>query len=90
MPGQHPFATRYSVLRDRCIDLFKKNYRERAYSSVWLERTPDKREVGGSSPPRPTTSETRDLWLLRRFHLVFGAFAALQMHLHLIRSLIIE
>ena len=21
----------------------------------WLERTPDKREVGGSSPPRPTT-----------------------------------
>ena len=28
---------------------------ERAYSSVWLERTPDKREVGGSSPPRPTS-----------------------------------
>jgi hypothetical protein len=26
----------------------------RAYSSVGLERTPDKREVGGSSPPRPT------------------------------------
>ena len=26
-----------------------------AYSSVWLERTPDKREVGGSNPPRPTT-----------------------------------
>ena len=26
----------------------------RAYSSVWLERTPDKREVGGSNPPRPT------------------------------------
>ena len=26
----------------------------RAYSSAWLERTPDKREVGGSSPPRPT------------------------------------
>ena len=25
-----------------------------AYSSVGLERTPDKREVGGSSPPRPT------------------------------------
>ena len=28
----------------------------RAYSSVWLERTPDKREVGGSNPPRPTKS----------------------------------
>ena len=28
-----------------------------AYSSVWLERTPDKREVGGSNPPRPTSSE---------------------------------
>ena len=29
----------------------------RAYSSVWLERTPDKREVGGSNPPRPTSYE---------------------------------
>ena len=29
--------------------------KRRAYSSVWLERTPDKREVGGSNPPRPTT-----------------------------------
>jgi hypothetical protein len=28
-----------------------------AYSSVGLERTPDKREVGGSSPPRPTKME---------------------------------
>ncbi len=27
-----------------------------AYSSAWLERTPDKREVDGSSPSRPTTS----------------------------------
>ena len=26
-----------------------------ACSSVRLERTPDKREVGGSIPPRPTT-----------------------------------
>ena len=24
----------------------------------WLERTPDKREVGGSSPPRPTINLT--------------------------------
>ena len=30
-----------------------------AYSSVGLERTPDKREVGGSSPPRPTLSADR-------------------------------
>ncbi len=29
----------------------------RAYSSVGLERTPDKREVGGSNPPRPTISD---------------------------------
>ena len=28
---------------------------ERACSSVWLERTPDKREVDGSTPSRPTT-----------------------------------
>ena len=26
----------------------------RACSSAWLERFPDKEEVGGSSPPRPT------------------------------------
>jgi hypothetical protein len=31
----------------------------RAYSSVWLERTPDKREVGGSNPPRPTIDRAR-------------------------------
>ena len=32
-------------------------YQAWAYSSVGLERTPDKREVGGSSPPRPTSSD---------------------------------
>ena len=32
-------------------------YQARAYSSVGLERTPDKREVGGSNPPRPTSSD---------------------------------
>ena len=26
-------------------------------AQFWLERTPDKREVGGSSPPRPTTCQ---------------------------------
>ena len=29
-----------------------------AYSSAWLERFPDKEEVGGSSPPRPTIEES--------------------------------
>ena len=29
----------------------------RVCSSAWLERTPDKGEVGGSSPPRPTISQ---------------------------------
>ncbi len=29
----------------------------RAYSSAWLERPPDKREVGSSNLPRPTTHE---------------------------------
>ena len=33
----------------------------RAYSSVGLERTPDKREVGGSNPPRPTSSDDEEL-----------------------------
>ena len=32
-----------------------------AYSSVWLERTPDKREVGGSNPPRPTICQDRQI-----------------------------
>ena len=35
----------------------------RACSSVWLERTPDKGEVGSSSLPRPTKLR----WFLRGF-----------------------
>ena len=38
----------------------------RVCSSAWLERTPDKGEVGGSSPPRPTNSQ-RDV-LSREAH----------------------
>jgi hypothetical protein len=34
--------------------------RNRACSSVWLERTPDKREVGSSSLPRPTRSRDQE------------------------------
>ena len=34
----------------------------RAYSSAGLERTPDKREVGGSNPPRPTSSDDARSW----------------------------
>ena len=55
----------YSVSRDRAGDVVRRRFFEknsgasetsgRAYSSVGLERTPDKREVGGSNPPRPTT-----------------------------------
>ena len=53
----------YSVSRDRVgacaigslIDFGASETSGRAYSSVGLERTPDKREVGGSNPPRPTT-----------------------------------
>jgi hypothetical protein len=33
----------------------------RAYSSARLERFPDKEEVGGSSPPRPTNVLSRHL-----------------------------
>ena len=32
-------------------------FRLRAYSSAWLERFPDKEEVSGSSPLRPTISK---------------------------------
>jgi hypothetical protein len=55
----------YSVFRDRAPRFFENASRgsvgtyqgARAYSSVGLERTPDKREVGGSNPPRPTSSD---------------------------------
>ena len=36
---------------------------KRVCSSAWLERTPDKGEVGGSSPPRPTIHLNRSLVL---------------------------
>ena len=39
----------------RCC-VFLSRLRSWAYSSVWLERTPDKREVSGSIPLRPTLS----------------------------------
>ena len=38
----------------------------RAYSSAWLERFPDKEEVGGSSPPRPTKRSSKDLSDLKK------------------------
>ena len=56
-----------SVSRDRAPRFFDKVFSWkrrrvsgcRAYSSVGRERTPDKREVGGSNPPRPTSSRHR-------------------------------
>ena len=56
-PGTKPGAP------EACRGLSKRNSwrserdQVRAYSSVGLERTPDKREVGGSNPPRPTSSD---------------------------------
>jgi hypothetical protein len=32
-------------------------------AQFWLERTPDKREVGGSSPPRPTKTTVKSVEL---------------------------
>jgi hypothetical protein len=58
----------YSVSRDRAIGSLKpllwkrRTYQARAYSSAGLERTPDKREVGGSNPPRPTSSDDEASW----------------------------
>ena len=48
-PGLHPGGRRFEPGR-----VHHQGIHPRAYSSVWLERTPDKREVGGSNPPRPT------------------------------------
>ncbi|MEY2813674.1 MAG: hypothetical protein RL579_579, partial [Actinomycetota bacterium] len=47
-----------------------------AYSSAWLERFPDKEEVGGSSPPRPTKQGRENL--IARFD---GDLAQLVEHL---------
>ena len=46
-------ARRRTALSGRC-KICPAERRLRVGSSGWLERTPDKREVGGSSPPRPT------------------------------------
>ena len=50
-PGLHPGGRRFEPGRVH-HDFLSETW---AYSSVWLERTPDKREVGGSNPPRPTS-----------------------------------
>ena len=42
-------------------------------AQFWLERTPDKREVGGSSPPRPTTF-IRQNGKLRMYTFQFSLF----------------
>ena len=57
-PGLHPGGRRFEPGRVH-HDLKRSSegrihFGPRAYSSDWLERTPDKREVGGSNPPRPT------------------------------------
>ena len=42
----------------------------RVCSSAWLERTPDKGEVGGSSPPRPTNFPFK-MNTLRVFYMLY-------------------
>ena len=53
-PGLHPGGRRFDPGR---VHQRLLGHEIGAYSSVWLERTPDKREVGGSNPPRPTSYE---------------------------------
>jgi hypothetical protein len=48
-----------------------------AYSSVWLERTPDKREVSGSIPLRPTVEKIVFILLFLFRLLMKGAIAQL-------------
>ena len=48
----------FEGLRNRSFIDIEKD-RIRACSSVWLERTPDKREVDGSNPSRPTINLVR-------------------------------
>ena len=53
IPRSSYVVTCYSVFRDWLIDLCREK-ENGPIAQFWLERTPDKREVGGSSPPRPT------------------------------------
>ena len=53
-PGYN-FADEFQVTLRFCS---RSKVRLRAHSSAWLERFPDKEEVGGSSPPGPTRSNT--------------------------------
>jgi hypothetical protein len=52
-PPGHPTSGRWS------LNSPKAYWSRWAYSSVGLEHTPDKREVGSSNLPRPTTSGVR-------------------------------
>ena len=47
---------------------------KRVCSSAWLERTPDKGEVGGSSPPRPTIHLNRPINDGNTFNLIRAIF----------------
>ena len=53
---QGPSSTRFFD-KASCGSVGIEMHQAWAYSSVGLERTPDKREVGGSNPPRPTISD---------------------------------
>ena len=48
----------------------------RAYSSAWLERFPDKEEVDGSSPSRPTPARSLRKADIMKKLLVLAALAA--------------
>ena len=48
---------------------------KRVCSSAWLERTPDKGEVGGSSPPRPTISQREVLSKKARINRAWASFS---------------
>ena len=54
IPRSSYVVTCYSVFRDWLIDLCREK-ENGPIAQFWLERTPDKREVTGSSPVRPTS-----------------------------------
>ncbi len=47
----------------------------RAYSSAWLERFPDKEEVDGSSPSRPTHVDRKETSMKKLLSLALLAVA---------------
>ena len=87
----------YNIVKNTCNNTKNKiklnSHYEMGLQLSWLERTPDKREVGGSSPPRPTILFYGPLvkWLnTHAFHACIHGFKSRTGHQICVKSLYLE